>query len=103
MPSDNPTAVQPGYQPVELRRLNDSLLPQVTNETMDVLLKEVQDESDPAQLRRIFDERLELFRRENFVLYSRLMPVTTNEQLGWIVYVYRALAAQNQKEMRWPS
>ena len=84
------------------QRLN-SLLPQVTAEVMDALLKEVQEQSDPAQLRKIFEDRLELFQRENFTLFSRLSQVTTPEQMGWIVYVYRALAEQNQKDMRWPA
>jgi hypothetical protein len=87
---------------VVTQRLN-SLLPQVTGEIMDVLFKEVLDAPDPDQLRKIFEERLELFQRENFTLYSRLNQFTTPEQMGWIVYVYCALAAQSQKDMRWPS
>jgi len=84
------------------KRLN-SLLPQVSAEVMDELLKQVQEETDPAKLRKIFEDRRDLFMRENPTLYFRLLPVTTPEQMGWIVYVYRALAEQNQKDMRWPA
>ena len=104
MEMDSPNWVNHADPPVPptTQRLN-SLLPQVTREVMDALLKEVWDQPDPARLREIFAERLDLFRRENFTLYQVLDANTTPEQLGWVVFAYRALAAQNQQDMRWPS
>lgn len=83
-------------------RLN-SMLPQATEEVIDAILRQVAAESDPALLSKIFDERLDLFRRENFALYHRLLQCTSPDQLGWVIFVYRVLAEQNQRDIQRPA
>lgn len=84
------------------KRLN-SLLPRVTLDTLDAVLNEIYHEPDEIKQKAIIQERLDLLQRENAPLYNALCNSFPQPVVAAVAFVYRALAAQGEKDARWPS